>query len=117
MTPCDPLRVEFPGAWFHVTACGNEQASHFWQCSDMDEGLRLQLVGDRRESSICACGFLQWSTKPAKPGPEELLNAKNCRIFSRLPNALRTRPVRFGCIHTSCGKDRWPLDVAVTINA
>ena len=55
-----PLRVEFPGAWFHVTACGNERRAIFG--SDMDEGHRLQLVGDRRESSICACGFLEWPT-------------------------------------------------------
>ena len=39
-----PLRIEFPGAWYHVTARGNERRAIFR--SDTDRRRLLELLGE-----------------------------------------------------------------------
>lgn len=52
-----PLRIEFAGAWDHVTARGNERRAIF-RC-DADRDRLLELLGNADRVSVC--GFMATS--------------------------------------------------------
>jgi REP element-mobilizing transposase RayT len=35
------LRIEYPGAWYHVTSRGNEQRNIFWDDADREKLLEI----------------------------------------------------------------------------